>query len=159
MWPRNFWNHKTRHRSRHHSQCLFCTQHTVYFTVRSLVLIPYTRTVSVCVQFHTSSNSFVLSSLFRDNCVASPRHGTARRVLSCEWKTVPMNILNKQSRTADKGWSSSLGVGRGATTPHRKTLTTLQTITKDSESDWSFGTTWEMENGYEIWPMEREEPV
>jgi hypothetical protein len=23
-------------------------------------------------------------------------------------------ILNKQSRTADKGWSSSLGVGRGA---------------------------------------------
>ena len=23
------------------------------------------------------------------------------------------NILNKQSRTADKGWSSSLGVGRG----------------------------------------------
>jgi hypothetical protein len=24
------------------------------------------------------------------------------------------NILTKQSRTADKGWSSSLGVGRGA---------------------------------------------
>ena len=23
------------------------------------------------------------------------------------------NILNKQSRTADKGWSSGLGVGRG----------------------------------------------
>jgi hypothetical protein len=29
------------------------------------------------------------------------------------WK-VAVNILNKQSRTADKGWSSSLGVGRGA---------------------------------------------
>jgi hypothetical protein len=29
------------------------------------------------------------------------------------WR-VPVNILNKQSRTADKGWSSSLGVGRGA---------------------------------------------
>ena len=29
------------------------------------------------------------------------------------WKEVA-NILNKQSRTADKGWSSSLGVGRGA---------------------------------------------
>jgi hypothetical protein len=26
------------------------------------------------------------------------------------WR-VPANILNKQSRTADKGWSSSLGVG------------------------------------------------
>jgi hypothetical protein len=25
-----------------------------------------------------------------------------------------VNILNKKSRTADKGWSSSLGVGRGA---------------------------------------------
>jgi len=24
------------------------------------------------------------------------------------------NILNQQSRTADKGWTSSLGVGRGA---------------------------------------------
>jgi hypothetical protein len=24
------------------------------------------------------------------------------------------NILNKQSRTADNGWFSSLGVGRGA---------------------------------------------
>jgi hypothetical protein len=27
---------------------------------------------------------------------------------------VAANILNKQSRTADKGWSSSLGVGRVA---------------------------------------------
>jgi hypothetical protein len=27
---------------------------------------------------------------------------------------VAVHILNKQSRTADKGWSSSLGVGREA---------------------------------------------
>jgi hypothetical protein len=27
---------------------------------------------------------------------------------------VAMNILNKQLRTADKGWSSSFGVGQGA---------------------------------------------
>jgi hypothetical protein len=27
---------------------------------------------------------------------------------------VAVNILNKQSRIADKGWSSTLGVGRGA---------------------------------------------
>jgi hypothetical protein len=33
------------------------------------------------------------------------------------WR-VAANILNKQSRTADKGWSSSLGVGVGLTTPH-----------------------------------------
>jgi hypothetical protein len=29
------------------------------------------------------------------------------------WR-VAANILNKQSRTAESGWSSSLGVGRGA---------------------------------------------
>jgi hypothetical protein len=29
------------------------------------------------------------------------------------WR-VAANILNKQSRTDDKGWSSSLGIGRGA---------------------------------------------
>jgi hypothetical protein len=29
------------------------------------------------------------------------------------WR-VAANILNKQLRTADKGWSSSLGFGRGA---------------------------------------------
>jgi hypothetical protein len=34
---------------------------------------------------------------------------------------VAANILNKQSRTADRGWSSGLGVGRGLKTPHRKT--------------------------------------
>ena len=37
------------------------------------------------------------------------------------WR-VAANILNKQSRTADEGWSSSLGVGRGANNPSRKTL-------------------------------------
>jgi hypothetical protein len=35
------------------------------------------------------------------------------------WR-VAANILNKQYRTADKGWSSSLVVGRGVTTPHLK---------------------------------------
>ena len=29
-------------------------------------------------------------------------------------RRVAANKLNKQSRTADEGWSSSLGVGRGA---------------------------------------------
>jgi hypothetical protein len=32
------------------------------------------------------------------------------------WR-VAANMLNKQSRTADSGWSSSLGVGRGANSP------------------------------------------
>jgi len=29
------------------------------------------------------------------------------------WKAA-VNILNKQSQTGDKGWSTSLGVGQGA---------------------------------------------
>jgi hypothetical protein len=47
----------------------------------------------------------------------SPRHGASS---GCGWRNglqlwrVAANTLSKQSRTADKGWSSSLGVGRGA---------------------------------------------
>jgi hypothetical protein len=47
----------------------------------------------------------------------SPQHGTST---GCGWRNglqiwrVAANILYKQSRTADKGWYSSLGVGRGA---------------------------------------------
>ena len=45
---------------------------------------------------------------------------TALRVLRLRMEERPSiwrvaaNILNKQSQTADEGWSSSLGVGRGA---------------------------------------------
>ena len=48
---------------------------------------------------------------------------TAWRVLRLRMEEQPpiwrvaANILNKQSRTADKEWSSSLGVGRGANNP------------------------------------------
>jgi hypothetical protein len=46
-------------------------------------------------------------------------HGMARPQVadgadSLQFWRVVANMLNKQSRTADKGWSSSLGVGRGA---------------------------------------------
>ena len=44
-------------------------------------------------------------------------HGMARPQVADEqppiWK-VAANMLNKQGRTADNGWSSCLGVGRGA---------------------------------------------
>ena len=51
------------------------------------------------------------------NGFLSPRHGASS---GCEWTNclqiwrVAANIFNKQLRTADKGWSFSLGVGRGA---------------------------------------------
>jgi hypothetical protein len=38
------------------------------------------------------------------------------------------NILNKQSRTADKGWSSSLGVGRGVNNSSPKKLALLRNM-------------------------------
>jgi hypothetical protein len=49
-------------------------------------------------------------------------HGMARPQVadggdSLQFWRVAANILNKQSWTADKGWSSSLGVGRGGLTP------------------------------------------
>jgi hypothetical protein len=50
----------------------------------------------------------------------SPRHGTSS---DCGWMNclqlwrVTANILNKQPRTNDKGWLSSLGVGRGVKNP------------------------------------------
>jgi hypothetical protein len=47
--------------------------------------------------------------------MARPRVADRRDGLQI-WK-VAANILNKQSRTADSGWSSSLGVGRGANNP------------------------------------------
>jgi len=37
------------------------------------------------------------------------------------WR-VADNILNNHLRTADKGWFSSLGVGRDAKPPHRKNV-------------------------------------
>jgi hypothetical protein len=45
------------------------------------------------------------------------------------WR-VAANILNKQSRTADRGFSSSLGVGRGLKTVHRKKISLLRNVTK-----------------------------
>jgi hypothetical protein len=50
---------------------------------------------------------------FTTVCTLKPCYvGPPWRVLRL--RRVAANILNKQSRTADKGWSSSLGVGRGA---------------------------------------------
>jgi hypothetical protein len=57
------------------------------------------------------------------------------------WRVVA-NILNKQLQAADRGWSSSLGVGRGLTIPHRKTsLIPYETETRVSDQDGFSGTT------------------
>jgi hypothetical protein len=50
--------------------------------------------------------------------MARPRVADGRPGLQ-HWRLAD-NILNKQKRTNEKGWSSSLGLGVGPTTPHRK---------------------------------------
>jgi hypothetical protein len=58
-------------------------------------------------------------------------HGTARPQVAdggdgLEVRRVAANILNKQSRTSEKGWSSSLGVWRGSNNSPSQTLNMLQ---------------------------------
>jgi hypothetical protein len=43
------------------------------------------------------------------------------------WR-IASNISNKQSRTADRGWPSSLGVGRGLTAQNFKTSYLLRCV-------------------------------
>ena len=51
------------------------------------------------------------------------------------WR-VAANILNKQSRTVDNGWSSSLGVGRGAKNSSNKNVNCFELFTqKTSDLD------------------------
>jgi hypothetical protein len=45
-------------------------------------------------------------------------------------RSVAANILNNLSQTADRRWSSSLGLGRGLTSPHHKTPNLLQNVLK-----------------------------
>jgi len=45
------------------------------------------------------------------------------------WR-VAANILNKQLRTADTGWSSSLGLGNVLTNPHRKNVSSYEMFTQ-----------------------------
>jgi hypothetical protein len=49
------------------------------------------------------------------------------------------NILNKQLRTADKGWSSSLGIGRGLTTPLREKISLLRNVHEALDLDGFLG--------------------
>jgi len=58
-----------------------------------------------------------LKMAIRDKSVPVTTVWRVLRLRIEEWppvQRVAANILNKQSRMADKGWSSCLGVGRGA---------------------------------------------
>jgi hypothetical protein len=68
---------------------------------------------------------------------------------------VAAKILNKQSRTDDSGWPSSLGVGPGLTTPTEKYYICCEVCTRVSEMDGFCGKTQAPEKGYEIWHVDR----
>jgi hypothetical protein len=55
---------------------------------------------------------------------------------------VAANILNKQSWTANMGWSSRSGIGRGANNPHRKKSASYKMVNRASDLDGFFGTTY-----------------
>jgi hypothetical protein len=87
---------------------------------------------------HFSPFSFYLVHL-RSKCHPpynnlSQRHGTSS---GCGWRkglqiwTVAANTLNKQPRIADKGWSSSLQVGRAANNSSLLYLKMLRNTVKD----------------------------
>jgi len=63
----------------------------------------------------------------------SPRHG-ASSDCGCreglQTRKVPANVLNKQSRKPTRGWSPSLGVGRGANNSHSKKSNLLRNVSK-----------------------------
>jgi len=55
----------------------------------------------------------------------SPQHGVSS---GYGWR-VAVNILNKQSQTAEKGWSSSLGIGRAARNSSQWKTSLLRSVT------------------------------
>jgi hypothetical protein len=81
------------------------------------------------------------SSIFREIKLCSHvkgvpcHHGMGRTQVADEagdlqiWR-VAVNILNKQLRTGDKGWSSSLWVGRGANNSSPQKISFLRNVTK-----------------------------
>jgi hypothetical protein len=69
-------------------------------------------------QYAEKAKDYILKTCKWVHC----HHGMARprvadRGYGLQIWRVAANIFNKQSRTADSGWSSSLGVGRGADNP------------------------------------------
>jgi len=58
-----------------------------------------------------------------------------------EVRKLAVNILNKKSRTADKGWFSGLGLGMGLASPHHKNLACYKMFQSASDLYCFFGTT------------------
>ena len=89
--------------------------------------------ISSCVGFR-----YVTFSLLYGDCVpvtTAWRFPSLRLEERPPIRRVAANILNKQSRTADKGWSSSLGLGEVLTTPHLKNVSCCETMSYEERGD------------------------
>jgi hypothetical protein len=89
------------------------------------------------ITFHTIAGRYNQNKLTYFVCYVGLRVNTSWRVLGLRMEEtfsicggVAVTILNKQSLTADKGWSS-LGVGLGLTTPYHKNLTPWRGVLLD----------------------------
>jgi hypothetical protein len=82
----------------------------------TLIINFYTTRHDILAEIYNTKSLYIPLQFHR--CVAC-KHGMARPQVADGgdglqiWR-VGVNVWNKQSRTADKGWSSRLGVGRGA---------------------------------------------
>jgi hypothetical protein len=73
-------------------------------------------------------------------------------------QSVATNILHRQSQRADKWQSSNLGLGKVLTT-HQKNWPFYETDICALDQVLSFGETYAVEKGYEVWYMKCMAPV
>jgi hypothetical protein len=101
-----------------------------YFHVYSSVFFN-TCAATFCVRMclYTFINSSMLCGSYHHG-MGRPQVADGEDGLHIWW--VAASILIKQSRTVDKGLSSSLKVGRGATTLRRKKISSLWNVTQAS---------------------------
>jgi hypothetical protein len=110
----------------------------VFLTAVSIAvgnIVSWERTASILVTVPGLNKGEIVE--FRSESVKSHvmwvpfHHGMARPQVAdvgdaLQFWRVAANILNKQSRTADKRCFSSLGLGMGLITPHRKKISLLR---------------------------------
>jgi hypothetical protein len=97
------------------------------------VILPFFHTsISIWLPGHEGSFSFLYYNTFQVRWVPVSTTWHILRLWMEEWPPA-VNILNKQSRTNDKGWSFSLENGCGANNPSPSKINLLQ------KTKWSLG--------------------
>jgi hypothetical protein len=85
----------------------------------------------------SSIDKIILCGVPNHNGMARPQVADGGDGLQI-WR-VAANVLNKQSRTASKGWSSSLGLAVNLTTPHSKKISLYERSQEASDQNGFLG--------------------